>query len=540
MTEEALFDESATPSQNPDVDINSVSEKPTSDEFFLYSRIDGSQTVEELCRTSGLGRKKTLQGLRQLLEVGLIEIPGATLESESSSELSSVSSSPVVDESEDAGEESEVEEDSPTLGSALGAADSEPEDKSAIPLTSGPAAENEDRASATEETGEMEAFAPDPDGDGIEAEETDAIEPEGDEARDSGLGASSMGESSTPESESEETGGEDSGADEVSGDEVSGDESSVGASEDETQSEAAEEDADESNAAEAESDESKETHKKPGGTGIDLSHLPIPPEAFDIAEELLELDVPVNEELKRELIVLYEQIDELTHYEFFGVERDADQRDIKKSYFKLSKRYHPDKHFRKDIGPYKEMLEDIFQKITRAYRTLSNDDKRREYNQELAAREDDSATPMSRPTKVNMAEETSTGDGGGKGGGKKNKRTAAFAQLVKKGEKARKHGNFIRAAECYRKALSLKRDLKVAIQATRVLLKANAQLDQAELFAQAALRIDDQNVTARMLLARVYERQEKIDRAVEQYDRVLEVEPGHDRASTRRKQLIGS
>ncbi|MFB6350344.1 MAG: hypothetical protein ABEN55_05880, partial [Bradymonadaceae bacterium] len=107
-----------------------------------------------------------------------------------------------------------------------------------------------------------------------------------------------------------------------------------------------------------------------------------------------------------------------------------------------------------------------------------------------------------------------------------------------KAEKFRKGGDFERAAEHYRKALSLKRDLKVALQATRVLLNADAQLDQAELFARAALRIDNDHVEARMMLGRVFERQYKTDRAVAQYERVLELDEDHDKARTRRKRLV--
>lgn len=383
VTDELPFDESATPEQNPDVDVDSLADPPSPDDFFLYSRIDGSQSVKELCAATGLGRRQTLNGLERLCEVGLVEIPGY-----------------------------------------------EP----------------------TTETGESEG-----------------------------------------EGESDEPGG-------------------------------------------SEADPSSDSN-----AGIDLSHLPTPPEAFEYDPELAELDVPLDENLRRELECLYAQIDELDHYQFFGVDRDAGRSAIKKSYFELSKRYHPDKHFRAELGPYEEMLERIFQTITRAYRILSNSDKRSEYDETLAEHEAAVATPMSRPSAVRMASEDASGDESNRSGERREtpagKRRAAFAQLVKKGEKLRRAEEYVEAAEAFRKALSLQRDREVALRAARMLLDAGAHIDQAALFAKAALEIDEESTEGEMLLARALEEEGRPEAAIEHYDRVLEMEPDHSEARMRREQL---
>lgn len=460
-----MFDETATPSQRSDVDIDSISDTPSTDDYYLYSRIDGNQTVEQLCQTSGLGKKATLEGLERLLELGLIEIPGADIEPEVGSdesggaETSGNSHASVVSEVAETSSTSQQSQDSPILG----------------------ARSSSSFASGAESSG----------------------------------GHAEGSEPGTPESE------------------ASGDESSVSSRE---------ETSDASESSDSERDGSPQV-------GIDLSHLPVPPAEYDYDRELLEMDVPLSEELKRELLVLDQQVDELTHYQFFGVDRDAPQGAIKKSYFTLSKRYHPDKHFRKEIGPFEEKLENVFQKITRAYRTLSNPDQREDYDEELAeqqAREttpdadEETPTPMSNPSRVHMANESASSRAQEESRTGTDKRKAAFAKLVKKAEAYRKRSNFEQAAKLYRKALSLKRDLKVALQATRVLLNADAQLEQAELFARAALRIEEEHLEARMMLGRTFERRDQIDQAVEQYDRVLEIEPGYEKAETRRKRLEGN
>ena len=57
-----------------------------------------------------------------------------------------------------------------------------------------------------------------------------------------------------------------------------------------------------------------------------------------------------------------------------GVEPGADRRTIKRAYFKLSKEFHPDRYFRKEIGDYAERLERIFKKVLEAHEMLSDPD----------------------------------------------------------------------------------------------------------------------------------------------------------------------
>ena len=62
------------------------------------------------------------------------------------------------------------------------------------------------------------------------------------------------------------------------------------------------------------------------------------------------------------------------YYELLGVDRDADQKEIKRAYRKLAKEYHPDMNQDKDTS-------DKFKEISEAYEILSDPDKRARYDQ---------------------------------------------------------------------------------------------------------------------------------------------------------------
>jgi curved DNA-binding protein CbpA len=87
----------------------------------------------------------------------------------------------------------------------------------------------------------------------------------------------------------------------------------------------------------------------------------------------LELDVEVQQELLNFAGRLAQP-----YHEILGVPRDADARAIKKAYFALSKRLHPDRYFRRRIGPFAPLVETCFKKLLEAYELLSDPQTRAE------------------------------------------------------------------------------------------------------------------------------------------------------------------
>ena len=65
-----------------------------------------------------------------------------------------------------------------------------------------------------------------------------------------------------------------------------------------------------------------------------------------------------------------------THYETLGVSKDASESEIKKAYRSLSLQYHPDRNPSPDAKAK-------FQEINDAYETLSDAEKKQQYDNEL-------------------------------------------------------------------------------------------------------------------------------------------------------------
>jgi curved DNA-binding protein CbpA len=111
----------------------------------------------------------------------------------------------------------------------------------------------------------------------------------------------------------------------------------------------------------------------PADTGS--SSPPRAPCAIDPA-----LEIPVE---AQERILAFEARLDRPYHEILGVPRDADARSVKRAYFELSKDFHPDRYFRREIGPFAERLERVFQRIAEAYELLSDPTARAEIERAL-------------------------------------------------------------------------------------------------------------------------------------------------------------
>jgi curved DNA-binding protein CbpA len=127
------------------------------------------------------------------------------------------------------------------------------------------------------------------------------------------------------------------------------------------------------------------------------SATPAPPRDVDAS-----LDIPVEVQVR---IFEYEAKLESPYHEILGVPRDADRKALRKAYFALSKELHPDRFFRRNVGPFGKRLERIFGKIVEAYELLSDPMARAEIERSLAAASGDASVAAEIVTGAAAAQE---------------------------------------------------------------------------------------------------------------------------------------
>lgn len=74
------------------------------------------------------------------------------------------------------------------------------------------------------------------------------------------------------------------------------------------------------------------------------------------------------------------KLDSDDYYEVLGVPKSSTQAEIKKAYRKLALKWHPDRH-QADADDKKKVAEENFKTLSEAYEILSDETKRRKYDQ---------------------------------------------------------------------------------------------------------------------------------------------------------------
>ncbi len=87
----------------------------------------------------------------------------------------------------------------------------------------------------------------------------------------------------------------------------------------------------------------------------------------------LQIDVEIQEQ-----ILSFEAKLDRSYYEILGVAPDANDRAIKRAYFQLSKIFHPDRYFGREIGDFAARLDRVFKKVALAYELLMDPTTRAE------------------------------------------------------------------------------------------------------------------------------------------------------------------
>jgi len=81
-----------------------------------------------------------------------------------------------------------------------------------------------------------------------------------------------------------------------------------------------------------------------------------------------------------EVLTLCDTLPAMTLYQILGIPKTATEEDVKKAYFQMARRFHPDRFERQIAADFKSQIDAVFDGITNAYRVLSNKESRRVYD----------------------------------------------------------------------------------------------------------------------------------------------------------------
>ncbi|MDQ3256379.1 MAG: DnaJ domain-containing protein [Acidobacteriota bacterium] len=227
------------------------------------------------------------------------------------------------------------------------------------------------------------------------------------------------------------------------------------------------------------------------------------------------------------------------HYAVLGVERGAAANEIKRAYYALAKRFHPDRFHQETADGQRARIESAFAKISQAYEALSDTNKRTAYDHKLNTQ---SKTLATSPTPSRIASDASP-----KSSPEATPQTAPkiaphaadngppprAEQSFQKGVAALNQGDHNLAAQCFDEAARLMpQQSRYRAYYGRALAANPRTRRQAETELLAAIKLDSGNMAYRVMLAELYRDIGLHRRAVNELESALTINPQFAAART--------
>lgn len=249
-----------------------------------------------------------------------------------------------------------------------------------------------------------------------------------------------------------------------------------------------------------------------------------------------ELDV----DQKQVVLYFHHHLRRVTYYQLFKVEPAADPATIRNAYFTLSKAFHPDRWFRRDIGSFASRIEDIFKWVNRANGVLSNAQKRKGYDnllrqgyigewqlEEKASRPSTAGAPIPERQKAPVATASEA-----------QKRAASVFRA--RAIQAESLAQWSSAIDQYQRALQLDDTSELRIALIECMLRAQRPTTEITAELERARQAAPGDVRLMLLDAEHARRQGAIARATRLYNEVLKVDASNPVARMGLERLSGS
>lgn len=235
-----------------------------------------------------------------------------------------------------------------------------------------------------------------------------------------------------------------------------------------------------------------------------------PEEIVPVEEILKPLTVEEDSFIKR-ADEIYSKLNQLSLHELLEIDENSDPETIKSNYYRLSKEFHPDRHFDSTDPEIKDKLPVIFDAITQAYTLLKDNESRRKYFQASGiVRKEEVLTPQS-------AEEQ-----------------------FKRGVEEFKKGNFQGASNAFKWAIKLnEKDAKYWSYLSLAYTKMDKRLQDAEEALSQAIKLEPHNADLYAHLGLIYLKAGMKERAHIQFEKAMEIDPENVKAKKGLQQTGG-
>lgn len=205
-----------------------------------------------------------------------------------------------------------------------------------------------------------------------------------------------------------------------------------------------------------------------------------------------------------------------SYYEFFDIAAEAELSDIKRAYFGLAKQFHPDKYYQEKDAELLQRIQNAFTRAAQAYETLKNENSRKAYDYKLSKH----LATLKKKTKSD-----------GSASALKKEQAELAKESFDQGFNLLMENEFEEALPFLARAVQMVPDnARYHAFYGKALSSDDSQRFKADSEMQAAVRLDPQNATFRIMLAEFYIQFELFKRAEGELQRLLALHPDNQEA----------
>ncbi len=202
-------------------------------------------------------------------------------------------------------------------------------------------------------------------------------------------------------------------------------------------------------------------------------------------------------------------------YDLLGITITANDDEIKKAYYAMAKKYHPDRHHSAHLRDVHGLLEELFSKITHAHQTLSSTAERHRYDQTAKHGDGSEVSATAGDEQATKKAEHATESA------LKQQAEARYAE----GRKYFDEMHFFDAIQNLREAIRLYPKKQYHKLLAQALMKNPLWGKEAEEHFLAALKMDQFDAECALGLGQIYEDRGMMTRAQKMYEQAATYDP---------------